>query len=929
VAHQVPYDSAAMGEEDLEEVEVEDAAEAFEKGAWCNAAKSSEASSERRPNAAPLALAEKEGTATGASAQFRDNLRLDREKMEELRQEHRSTIDDLHRQLRGKESALAKRQEEVQRHMKALERELQVASLGAQFPAAEHASGADGGSSSAHSTRREGPRFEAGEAVEALHSSGAWCEAVVAEALADGSFLVTWHDHDERERVKPASDLRKTFSLLADGSFLVTKVDEKTSAGRADRDPEKRGRAQKCSVCGLPRKGHICQARGGTIDKMRALHQRMSTGGGYCPETRGSLLGEIHQESRGRKGGGLVAEAGRVATAVPLLPSRAPAGFMERDARPCRSGIWPIVPAGLAVSGRCDKPSVVKDGWHDKWASLRSLLATTSAGEGAQEGDALDRASKEGAFVEETSSVPRTIRDRDVHGQNVCGQYALVTYAGQACTDMPGLRCTALYGTPAQRQMLSKVLVGSTTANGGALTVLARAAQTRDGASTRLKRMPAATWQRLFPKADVRVLTPAEFKEAQAVAWKERWDEGFCQAQPVLAAAAAGAAAREVGNSSDTHAKEAAEEERAAQRPKLSGAKLLFAKGLDIEKLKREVEMRGGFDKVEARQEWRQIARAMDVAPNNTYIAQYLRRQFVAATGSQTQHAETVDFDDMFTRMAGGSAGGAISREQFAAFLHENGRQLLGAEEEEEEELQALLSDMVDEAFQTTAQLSRAQFIAFLSSTSELPFTAAGFQLKHPDVEEAAGQADVAMASMEARNGNSCGNGCEAEDNAPTHWCRECSAAICSFCVATHRRQGHLLSHALTEIALATAAPACAPRPGVEGERAAERVRAAQQCAQTCQASVGQAPAKRQEMYNKVVRVPGEEAAHAFYFVLHYVPDLHWCHLAPLRQDGFFPELTRQGKPHPHMGKKRWRLMPEGASKELDVSGDRCIIVRR
>ena len=78
-------------------------------------------------------------------------------------------------------------------------------------------------------------------------------------------------------------------------------------------------------------------------------------------------------------------------------------------------------------------------------------------------------------------------------------------------------------------------------------------------------------------------------------------------------------------------------------------------------------------------------------------------------------------FNDMFTRMAGGSAGGAISREQFAAFLQENGRQLLGAEEEEEEELQALLSDVVDEAFQTTAQLSRAQFIAFLSSTSDAP----------------------------------------------------------------------------------------------------------------------------------------------------------------------------------------------------------------
>ncbi len=39
---------------------------------------------------------------------------------------------------------------------------------------------------------------------------------------------------------------------------------------------------------------------------------------------------------------------------------------------------------------------------------------------------------------------------------------------------------------------------------------------------------------------------------------------------------------------------------------RLSGAKLLSAKGLDIEKLKWEVETRGGFEKVEARREWRQ-----------------------------------------------------------------------------------------------------------------------------------------------------------------------------------------------------------------------------------------------------------------------------------------------------------------------------------
>jgi hypothetical protein len=52
------------------------------------------------------------------------------------------------------------------------------------------------------------------------------------------------------------------------------------------------------------------------------------------------------------------------------------------------------------------------------------------------------------------------------------------------------------------------------------------------------------------------------------------------------------------------------------------------AKGLDIEKLKNEVEERGGFARVEERREWRQIARAMGVPPNT--CAEHLRRQFVA-----------------------------------------------------------------------------------------------------------------------------------------------------------------------------------------------------------------------------------------------------------------------------------------------------------
>ena len=92
--------------------------------------------------------------------------------------------------------------------------------------------------------------------------------------------------------------------------------------------------------------------------------------------------------------------------------------------------------------------------------------------------------------------------------------------------------------------------------------------------------------------------------------------------------------------------------------------------------------------------------------------------------------------------------------------------------------------------------------------------------------------------------------------------------------------------------------------------------------------SVFNTPQKRTEMFNKVVTVEGHEADSAYYFVLHYVPDLHWCHLAPMREAGVFPKLKKSGEPHPHAGKKRWRLVPEGESKELDVSAERCIIVR-
>ena len=58
-------------------------------------------------------------------------------------------------------------------------------------------------------------------------------------------------------------------------------------------------------------------------------------------------------------------------------------------------------------------------------------------------------------------------------------------------------------------------------------------------------------------------------------------------------------------------------------------------------------------------------------------------------------------------------------------------------------------------------------------------------------------------------------------------------------------------------------------------------------------------------------------------FVLTYIPDLKWCHLAPLVRDGVFgPERKKsQGRP-------RWKLVEEDLGKELDISSYFCIPVK-
>lgn len=54
-----------------------------------------------------------------------------------------------------------------------------------------------------------------------------------------------------------------------------------------------------------------------------------------------------------------------------------------------------------------------------------------------------------------------------------------------------------------------------------------------------------------------------------------------------------------------------------------------------------------------------------------------------------------------------------------------------------------------------------------------------------------------------------------------------------------------------------------------------------------------------------------------------YIPDLKWCHLAPMVKDGVHgPERKRSE------GRPKWRLVEENLGKELDISSSYCIPVR-
>ena len=78
------------------------------------------------------------------------------------------------------------------------------------------------------------------------------------------------------------------------------------------------------------------------------------------------------------------------------------------------------------------------------------------------------------------------------------------------------------------------------------------------------------------------------------------------------------------------------------------------------------------------------------------------------------------------------------------------------------------------------------------------------------------------------------------------------------------------------------------------------------------------------QLFNKVVRLLRNENGWQYYFVLTYIPDLQWCHLAPMMQCGTFSTEKRGIA----MGRPKYMLVPEGKASELDVSASRCVVVR-
>eukprot|EP00529_Nitzschia_sp_RCC80_P007599 CAMPEP_0113514134 /NCGR_PEP_ID=MMETSP0014_2-20120614/40240_1 /TAXON_ID=2857 /ORGANISM="Nitzschia sp." /LENGTH=1247 /DNA_ID=CAMNT_0000410597 /DNA_START=337 /DNA_END=4080 /DNA_ORIENTATION=- /assembly_acc=CAM_ASM_000159 len=79
-------------------------------------------------------------------------------------------------------------------------------------------------------------------------------------------------------------------------------------------------------------------------------------------------------------------------------------------------------------------------------------------------------------------------------------------------------------------------------------------------------------------------------------------------------------------------------------------------------------------------------------------------------------------------------------------------------------------------------------------------------------------------------------------------------------------------------------------------------------------------------LFNSVVKLRSdalEGKEYKYWYVLTYIPDLKWCHLVPMEQQGVFgPERKRSH------GRPRFRLVDEKLALELDISSTYCIPVK-
>lgn len=92
------------------------------------------------------------------------------------------------------------------------------------------------------------------------------------------------------------------------------------------------------------------------------------------------------------------------------------------------------------------------------------------------------------------------------------------------------------------------------------------------------------------------------------------------------------------------------------------------------------------------------------------------------------------------------------------------------------------------------------------------------------------------------------------------------------------------------------------------------------------QAEAAASKDRENSLFSKVIKLRDdalEGKDYKYWFVLTFIPDLKWCHLAPMVKEGYFGPDRRRSH-----GRPRYRLVDEKLFKELDISSSFCILVK-